>query len=161
MKQGWIIWIILVIAAFFLGYFIKSESSDIEDFQSQIADLKQQNSELESQINTLTLEKADLNSQIQNLQNQLDVCEMDCQEIINDSDNYYKSFLNANCLNNDDCIKISPLNSCGACVSSSINITKVDGFNEQFQSKECLNTGGCPAVVMYCECVNATCKMHY
>ena len=80
-KWGVITIIILIGAAFFVGYFMKSEDTDVEDLQGRITELERLNSELNSQITTLTSEKADLESQIQDLQEQLEDCEIDCDKI--------------------------------------------------------------------------------
>ena len=93
MKRGWVILIIILIgAAFFVGYFMNSSDTDSEDLQSRITELERLNSELNSQITILTSEKGDLESQIQDLQAQLDACEIDCDKIVNNAKDYYQDY---------------------------------------------------------------------
>jgi TolA-binding protein len=161
MKKGWIIAIlILIAAAFFVGYFMNSSDEDVQDLQNRITELERLNSELNSQITTLTSEKADLQAQVQDLQEQLEDCEIDCDKIVENSKGYYEDFKNISCVLNSDCVDINPPGTCGACVSSLINTSKIDRYNKQYRDNNCEGFG-CPAVMMYCRCINSTCQFTY
>ncbi len=95
-----------------------------------------------------------------------------CEKIIQESDDYYKQFLNAACSDDDDCTKIQPLQSCWACVSKSIDSEKISDFwsifNEEecyFNEEECYEfdefSYGCPSVATWCGCIDGTCQTSY